>query len=981
MLTVTVTDDGNPARSDTAVITVNVLDTNRAPVANDTSGSLAEDVEIGTLLTKVTATDSNAGDVLRFAIPAGNTGSAFEIDRRSGDITTATALDYETTPSYTLTITVTDSGGLTDTATVQVTIIDIIDEAPPVKLETNTISVNFFNDAVYLLPGVALGVNNWNNFWTDNSGTAKSTQHLLYSSGSNSGATLAVNAQNGFQDSVNTATPESTLESSYWDTGPGTSNGQLTLSKLPASLSSDGYYVILYMRGTNAIFPNSAVEFGARIGNQEKWLRWVRNKVNGTFTFSSRLTETAAQFSQDDHNAILLNNNGAYYTAASLTIDILRDPDFSFDYQDWGRAAVSGLQIVPAPKAANATFTVAEDRLIGSSVGKVGTSLVDGKAPSLSITAGNGAGLFAIQNTGEIIITHSLDFETTAQHVLQVTATDVNQVATTAQVIVKVTDVNDAPIVIDNSASIAEDAFIGSAVVTVSASDVDAGDTMSFAITAGNTGNAFTIDSNGNITTATALDHATTPSYTLTVSVTDSGSLTDTATVVITVIGPPIVLQETNTISVNFRNSPTYNVVGSALGVSNWNNFETDNGGTVKNLNQLLYSSGSNSGAIVTVDSQHGWQDSVNNATPESILESSYWDTGTGNGQLTMTSLPSSLSTDGYYVMLYMRGTDIMGANSAAEFGARIGSEEKWLRWLRNQVSGTFTFGSHATEAAAQSSSDDQNAILLNNRGAFFKSTALAIDILRDPDTADTWGRAAVSGLQIVPAPTVGVATFAVAEDIAIGATVGTLVTNIVDGNAPALSITAGNGAGHFAIQSNGEITITSNLSYGTTPQYVLEVTATDVNQMTATAQVIVNVTALPAGFASWIEGFATDGLSGFDDDADFDGIPNGLEFVLGGDPTLANDSPLPTFASGAGDTVTYSFVRADRARGVVNLLIQVSENLVTWPHESEIAIGINTASSGSEVGITDMGDRDAITVTLPASATKMFLRLKVSDQ
>ena len=140
-LTVTVTDDGNPALSDTATITVNVTNVNEAPSASDTSGSVAEDVSVGTSVATVTATDPDAGDTLSYAITAGNTGGAFAIDS-SGNITTATALDYETTASYTLTVTVTDSGSLTDTATVNVTVTDVAEATGPKLVRTTVNNVS-----------------------------------------------------------------------------------------------------------------------------------------------------------------------------------------------------------------------------------------------------------------------------------------------------------------------------------------------------------------------------------------------------------------------------------------------------------------------------------------------------------------------------------------------------------------------------------------------------------------------------------------------------------------------------------------------------------------------------------------------------------------------------------------------------------------------------------------------------------------------
>ena len=94
---------------------------------------------------------------------------------------------------------------------------------------------------------------------------------------------------------------------------------------------------------------------------------------------------------------------------------------------------------------------------------------------------------------------------------------------------------NTPPTASDNSGSIDENASIGDDVLTVSATDDSA--ISSYEIIAGNTGDAFSIDSAGLIEVASALDFATTPSYTLTVQVADDGTpgLKDTATVTIAV--------------------------------------------------------------------------------------------------------------------------------------------------------------------------------------------------------------------------------------------------------------------------------------------------------------------------------------------------------------------------------------------------------------------------------------------------------------
>jgi Tol biopolymer transport system component len=94
------------------------------------------------------------------------------------------------------------------------------------------------------------------------------------------------------------------------------------------------------------------------------------------------------------------------------------------------------------------------------------------------------------------------------------------------------------PVVTASAFSLDENSANNTVVGTVAAYDPDVGDTLSYAITAGNTGGAFAIDANGQITVANsaALDFETNPVFTLTVEATDDGSpnLSDSTTVTIT---------------------------------------------------------------------------------------------------------------------------------------------------------------------------------------------------------------------------------------------------------------------------------------------------------------------------------------------------------------------------------------------------------------------------------------------------------------
>jgi len=111
-LTVTVTDGGNLATPSS--VTVNLINVNEPPVLTGSlTRSISENI-VGpaTIGTTLTPYDDDQNQRVFFAITAGAGSSLFTIDPCSGQIFIASgaSFDYETTQSYTLSITVTDNG-------------------------------------------------------------------------------------------------------------------------------------------------------------------------------------------------------------------------------------------------------------------------------------------------------------------------------------------------------------------------------------------------------------------------------------------------------------------------------------------------------------------------------------------------------------------------------------------------------------------------------------------------------------------------------------------------------------------------------------------------------------------------------------------------------------------------------------------------------------------------------------------------------
>ena len=116
---------------------------NRAPTISDQGLSVDENSANGTVVGTVSGTDPEGGSV-KFAIIDGNTDGAFAIDAATGQITVANsaALDYETTPTFTLTVAAIDPEGAYDTATVTINLNDLVENTAPTTSGITDFSVN-----------------------------------------------------------------------------------------------------------------------------------------------------------------------------------------------------------------------------------------------------------------------------------------------------------------------------------------------------------------------------------------------------------------------------------------------------------------------------------------------------------------------------------------------------------------------------------------------------------------------------------------------------------------------------------------------------------------------------------------------------------------------------------------------------------------------------------------------------------------------
>ena len=227
-------------------------------------------------------------------------------------------------------------------------------------------------------------------------------------------------------------------------------------------------------------------------------------------------------YAQDDQNA--------YFAVVDNNEDLYNDQIVADDWFDQfieDLAQQQNINVAPWLDMPNA-ITGNENLAVGTTLGYVYGSDANGDQLTYSILSDPSGNIGLDGNrlylANAISITEDVTFNVLLKVEDPYGASDVDEWQVTVEN-------NHSPVFAPTSTvSLAEDVSTGTTVATISATD-DESETITYSITAGNTGNAFTINSStGAITTAAALDYETTTSYTLTVTATDSFGNVSTTT-------------------------------------------------------------------------------------------------------------------------------------------------------------------------------------------------------------------------------------------------------------------------------------------------------------------------------------------------------------------------------------------------------------------------------------------------------------------
>ncbi|MDA0767711.1 MAG: autotransporter-associated beta strand repeat-containing protein [Verrucomicrobia bacterium] len=120
-----------------------------------------------------------------------------------------------------------------------------------------------------------------------------------------------------------------------------------------------------------------------------------------------------------------------------------------------------------------------------------------------------------------------------------------------------------------------------------------------------------------------------------------------------------------------------------------------------------------------------------------------------------------------------------------------------------------------------------------------------------------------------------------------------------------------------------------------------------------------------------------------FGADLNGNGLGNGLEWILGGNPLVSDPSVFP-MASADGSGLTVTFTREEDSIGEAVLIIEYGTDLNSWPKSATIgATSSGPDANGVVVTINTVASPDAVSVFIPASNAvggQLFSRLKATQ-
>ncbi|XP_070558932.1 protocadherin Fat 4-like isoform X2 [Ptychodera flava] len=535
VLTLRVSDGGSPQLTFDVAITVTVDPVDDGPPSflGPYSASVNESSPIGTTVEICAAVDPDSADTIdgqvTYSITSGDPDGFFRIQDTTGEVTTAKTFDAETMARFDLDITAVDGNGGSDIVVLTVVVADENDNTP--ECVNATFSINVDENT---LPPVIYSLECSDSDQTD------SSLNYAITAGDTSKFGVNVNGEIHLQAALDydTGVPrrydlEVTVEDSASNAFivKGTVHVQPINEDVPDFVPTN-----LYSASVLEDVPVGTLVVAVSAQDADS-----ADTADGIVEYAFDSSFNCPEFNIDRISGKVTTFQLLdFETASSYTLPIIA---FDGNYTATGRVDVSITDVNDNPPSFSSYIyngTVLEESSAGQLITTVTVTDPDSAVDSnniiaLTITGGDTLSVFAVDTaTGDVTTTGPVDYDTTPNITLEITAADRNGSPgankAKAYVIVNVEPVNEADPVFQSTpymVNISESTLPGTSVFQVLATDSDypahPHGQVRYSITGGNAAGLFSIDEErGDVFVTGILDRETVDSYTLTITAADS---------------------------------------------------------------------------------------------------------------------------------------------------------------------------------------------------------------------------------------------------------------------------------------------------------------------------------------------------------------------------------------------------------------------------------------------------------------------------
>jgi Bacterial Ig-like domain (group 1)/Putative Ig domain/WD40-like Beta Propeller Repeat len=464
---------------------------------------------VGTLIGTFNSTDPNAGQTGETYTLSGPNSGLFSVTS-TGTLVTNTV--FTTAQTLPIVVTVTDSpAGLSSSTTLTITVNPTTTPPTNITLSNTTITT-------YEPIGTTVG--------TITSTDPNSGQTITYTLSGPAAGDFTINSSG--QLLTNTVFTGTTTQ---------TYSITVTATDSPAGLSSSQTFTITVnpttSTPTNITLSNTTITTDEPIGTTVGTITSTDPNVGQTVTYTLS-GPAAGDFAIDSAGNLITTTVFTGTTTQTYSITVIATDSLGLSSSQTFTITVNPTTSAPTDITLS-NDTVTAYRAIGTFVGSL--SSIDpnvGQTVSYSLTGSN-ADLFAIDSAGNLNTNTVFTTTTTESFGITVVATDTLGLSSSQTFTITVNPSTDGPVdIVLSSSAVTAYRAAGTVVGTVSVSDPNVGQSVTYTISGGDTVD-FTIDSAGELKTDTIFATTVTETFTITVTATDSLGLSSSETFTITV--------------------------------------------------------------------------------------------------------------------------------------------------------------------------------------------------------------------------------------------------------------------------------------------------------------------------------------------------------------------------------------------------------------------------------------------------------------